>query len=111
MAQYANYTAFLSLNAQSATSAVPGFLDNVEPRPQHSLFVVAGAGVSAGVVAIQISNDGVNWSNPGASAVSVTTSAPGAYAINVANFPAQYVRAAITTTITGGTVTAYVASA
>ena len=99
----------VSLTAQSATTAVPAALDNGAAKANHSLFVVSGTGVSAGVVTLQGSNDGVNWFS---TATTVTTNAAStAFAAGLANFPFQYVRAAITTTITGGTVTATVASA
>jgi hypothetical protein len=98
-----------SLLNQSATTAVGGVLDNGAARANHSLFVVSGAGVSAGVVTLQGSNDGVNWFS---TAATVTTAAASStFAVGLTAFPFQFVRAAITTIITGGTITATVASA
>lgn len=98
-----------SLLNKSATTDVPGVLDNTVARSNHSLFVVSGIGVSAGVVTLQGSNDNVNWFST--SATCTTSSASTAYAANVGQFPFRYIQAKITTTITGGTITAYVASA
>lgn len=98
-----------SLTNQSATSAVSAVLDNGGARAQHCLWVVTGAGVSAGVVTLQGSNDGTNWFS---TATTVTTNAANTtFAAALANFPFAYVRALITTTITGGTISASVASA
>lgn len=84
-------------------------LDNGASKANHSLVVVTGAGVSAGVVTLQGSNDGSNWFS---TASTVTTNAANAtFAVGLAAFPFQWVRAAITTIITGGTITAIVASA
>jgi hypothetical protein len=109
-------TPLLSLNAQSATTAVPNVLDNGAVKLNHTAFIIAGAGVSAGAVTLQVSNDNVNWTLTAANFVptltgaSVALAAPGVYGVTF-SYPAQYVRASITTTITGGTVTVYVASA
>jgi hypothetical protein len=109
MAYYSNSPPFQSFSAQSALNTTGQALDNVEARPQHSLFVTTGAGVSAGVVTLQGSNDGANWFN---TSCTVTTNAANAtFAAALANFPFQFVRAAITTGVTGGSVTAWVASA
>lgn len=100
---------YLSLDTVSANNTVGATLDNVQAHPQHSLFVVSSAGVSAGVVTLQVSNDGVNWFS---TASTVTTNAAStAFVATLANSPFQFVRAKITTGITGGTVSAYVASA
>lgn len=109
--QLVGFPALQSLNAQTATTTVPVALDNGICKGSHAVYVVAGTGVSAGVVALQVSADGQNWSNPGASAVAITLTTPGTFALAVANFPAQFVRAAITTTVTGGTASAWVGSA
>lgn len=99
---------FQSFSAQSAINTLGVPLDNGVARAQHSLFVVAGTGVTAGVVTLMGSNDNVNWF---ATTCTVTTSSAATFAAALANFPFQYVTAKITTGITGGTVTAYVASA
>jgi hypothetical protein len=78
-------------------------------RANHVLVVTTSSGVSAGAVQLLGSLDGVNWYDLGSP---VSTSAESATtAVLVANSPAQYLCAAITTAITGGTVTAFVASA
>jgi len=98
----------LSLNAQSAGGTLGSVLDNGVARANHALWVVSSAGVSAGVVTLMASNDGANYF---ATATTVTTSsASTAYSVALANFPYRYLAAKITTGITGGTVTAYVAS-
>jgi len=97
-----------SLNAQSTVNTVGTALDNGVARANHSLFAVTSAGVSAGVVTLMGSNDGINYV---ATATTITTSAASTpYAAALASFPFRYVTAKITTAITGGTVTAYVAS-
>lgn len=81
-------------------------LDNGVPRAQHTLVVVTSAGVTGGVVALQGSQDGINYATLG----SVTTNAAAAV-FTVSNAAAmRYIRAAVTTAITGGTVNATVAS-
>jgi hypothetical protein len=101
----------LSLSAVSVTG--PGaVLDNTGVRNNHSMFVTTSAGVSGGVVALQGSQDGVNFVNlPGTS--TITTSAANTTSIvsPTSLIPVRYLRANITTAITGGTVTAYIASA
>jgi hypothetical protein len=47
----------------------------------HTLSVVAGSGVTAGVVALQLSNDGVNWWQPGSATTTLT--AAGTTAVSV----------------------------
>jgi hypothetical protein len=71
--------------------------------------VVAGAGVSAGVVVLQGSLDGVNWYTIS----SLTLTVPGVFPLPPPSppIPARYVRAAITTIITGGTISAQVDAA
>lgn len=101
---------FVSFTNQSALNTFGTPIDNVVARNYHSLFVMTGAGVSAGVVAIQLSNDGVNWVSPASNTVT-TNAASTPFTVTVGPSPFQYARAAITTVITGGTVTATVASA
>lgn len=104
------FAPLLSLNAQSANNTTGGTLDNTVPKPCHSLYVVSSAGVSAGVVTLEGSNDGgTTWFDT--TATVTTNAASTAFAAALANFPLQMVRAKITTGITGGTVSAYVASA
>lgn len=69
--------------------------------------VTSGTGVSAGAVQMQGSLDGVNWFNLGAA--TNTNAASTVFApVVVSGTAVRYVRASITTPITGGTVTAAV---
>ena len=117
----------LSIPAGStATTVVPSVLDNGGSKANHVAYVIISGTLTAGVVTLETSLDNVNWASvpaQGASNVpsgaifgSVATPAgfatgTGNYVLSLQNSPAQYVRAAITTTITGGSVTAWVASA
>lgn len=101
-----------SASIQPGTSAISNgaTVDGLVCHGTHILTVVASAGVSAGVVTLQVSPDGVNWYTP-ASFTAITLTAPGTSSSVLSGTPAQFVRAAITTAITGGTVAAYVGSA
>lgn len=68
-----------------------------------TLVVTASAGVSAGVVALQVSQDNTNFYSH---TTTVTTSAPGVSQVTIPSVAFRYARGAITTTITGGTVSA-----
>jgi hypothetical protein len=73
------------------------------------MVVTSGAGVSAGSVQLKGSLDGVNWFNLGTAVTTNaanTTFAP----VVIANQPVRFLRADIATVITGGTVSATVAS-
>jgi hypothetical protein len=98
-----------SLTTQSALNTQGGSADNGGPKANHCLFVTTGAGVSAGVVTLQGSNDGVNWFST--TCIVTVAAANASYAANLQGFPFQYVRALISTAITGGTISAIVASA
>jgi len=98
----------LSLNAQSSNGTLGTVLDNGVARANHSLWVLTSTGVSAGVVTLMGSNDGTNYFATATTAT--TSSASTAYSVALTNFPYRYLAAKITTGITGGTVTAYVAS-
>jgi hypothetical protein len=100
---------FTSLSGVSAVGS-GAILNGSACRSNHCLVVVAGSGVSAGAVSLEASLDGVNFfSFPDAS---ITTDAASTTSyISVGNSPAQYLRATVTTAITGGTITALVASA
>jgi hypothetical protein len=80
------------------------------PRTYPCGVIVAGTGVSAGAVQLQGSYDAVNWFSVG-SPVSVT--APGVVPIPSVSppQPARFVRATISTAITGGTVSVFVDAA
>lgn len=96
------------IKAQSAINTTGKYDGNVA-HLYHTLTVLAGTGVSAGVVAILVSPDGQNWYAP--SSNSVTTSAAGVSSVTVGPIAAQFAQAKITTGITGGTVSAWVSAA
>lgn len=84
-------------------------LDNESCRANHTIQAVTSAGVSAGAVQLQGSLDGVNWFNIGAA---LTTATPTTvFQQSTTGLPARFVRATISTVITGGTVTVTVGSA
>jgi hypothetical protein len=97
--------AIVSLSAVSAVGA-GSVLDGLCVRQNAILAVTTSAGVSAGAVQLEASLDGVNFWNAG-SAVS-TTAASTTTSVVVSNVLARYVRAAVTTTVTGGTISASV---
>lgn len=75
----------------------------------HALYVLTSSGTASGVVTLQVSADGTNWFNTG---TTITTNAASSeFAAALANFPARFVSAKITTVIGSGTVTAWVCSA
>jgi hypothetical protein len=106
---------FVPLASLTAVSAIQNgvVLDNQGVRNNHSLVVTTSAGVSGGgPVIMQGSQDGVNWiTAPLVSIGSLTTAATFLGTV-VSLTPLRYLRAAIiTANITGGTITAYIASA
>lgn len=66
-----------------------------------SMVITAGAGVSAGVVALEVSQDNTNWYRH---TTTVTLTAPGVTQITMSGFAFRFARGVITTAITGGTV-------
>ncbi|MEB3048994.1 hypothetical protein KV112_04425 [Mycolicibacter sp. MYC123] len=94
----------VSLSAVSAVGA-GSVLDGLTVRSSAVLSVTATTGVTAGAVQLQGSLDGSNWFNLGSP---VSTTAAGTTQTVVTSAYAQYVRAAITTAITGGKVSASV---
>jgi hypothetical protein len=99
-----------SLTAQSATTATPVVLDAGTVRPDATLVATTSSGVSGGVVQLQASMDGANWWNVSSS--SITTSAASTTSqVTSTGAYGRYFRAAITTAVTGGTVTAWVGAA
>jgi hypothetical protein len=96
-----------SLVAQSATSATPTVLDALSTRTTAVMVVTSSAGVSAGAVTMQGSLDSVSWYTLG-TAVSTTTASTTFTPATSTTVPFRYVRALITTTITGGTISATV---
>lgn len=91
-----------TLTAQSATGAGT-VVDFGSGKHAISLAVTASAGVSAGVVALEVSQDNTNWFRTNGSALT----APGVTATTVTG-AWRYARGNVTTTITGGTVSATV---
>lgn len=94
-------TASTTLSAASAVSNGTA-VDYGSAKSNFTLVVVASAGVSAGVVALEVSHDGTNWYRH---TTTVTTSAPGVSQTTMTGFAFRHARGVITTTITGGTVT------
>lgn len=76
----------------------------------HSMVVTSSSGVSGGVVNLELSHDGTNWYAPASNTVTASAAST-VYAVAVTGFPARFVRARISTLISGGTVTVSVASA
>lgn len=89
-----------ALTAASGTGA-GAVTDFGSGKQQITLAITAGAGVSAGVVALEVSQDNTNWFRPTGS----TLSAPGVTQVTQQG-AWRYARANITTAITGGTVSA-----
>jgi len=99
-----------SLVAESADETYGTVLSCGVARLNHSMAVVTSAGVSAGVVQLQGSLDGTNWFNLPATSSQSTSAANTTYLVTPPACPALFIRAGITTVITGGTVTVIVAS-
>lgn len=89
-----------TLSAQSATGA--GTVADFGSAHQNvTIAVTASAGVSAGVVALEVSQDNTNWFRTNGSALT----APGVTQTTVSG-AWRYARGNVTTTITGGAVSA-----
>jgi hypothetical protein len=92
----------VSLNALTAVG--PGVVaDFGSAKANVSMVFTATAGVGAGAVALEVSHDNSNWFRTG-TPVTLVASTTGNIAISGNAF--RYARAAITTTVTGGTVSA-----
>lgn len=89
-----------TLTAQSATGAGT-VADFGSGKQSITIAVTASAGVSAGVVSLQVSHDNTNWFSTAGGALT----APGVTSTTV-NGAWRYARGNVTTTITGGTVDA-----
>ena len=101
---------FVSLAAVSAVSS-GAVLNGIGAHNNHTMVVVSGAGVSGGVVALQGSLDNQSWFNlPGTATVTTSTANTIFAPVVITDCPVQFIRAAITTIITGGTISATVAS-
>ena len=94
-------TAGTTINAGSGT-ANGTTIDYGAAKANITLVVTASAGVSAGVVALEVSHDNTNWYRH---TTTVTTSAPGTLQASVTGMAFRYARGVIATAITGGTVT------
>jgi hypothetical protein len=99
----------LSLNAQSALNTLGAVLDGGVCRSSHIIVVTSSAGVASGAVQLQGSLDNVNWYNLGA-AVNTNAASSTFAPVAVAGTPTRYLRATITTVITGGTISASISS-
>lgn len=97
----------LSLPAGS-TAGSGAALDNGGCCANHTLVTVSTAGITAGAVQLQGSLDNVNWCNLGAA---IALAASSVQTVSVAGMPFQFVRANVSTGVTGGSVQASVASA
>lgn len=89
-----------TLAAQSATGAGT-VADFGSAKQSITIAVTASAGVSAGVVSLEVSQDNTNWFSTAGGALT----APGVTSTTV-NGAWRYARGNVTTTITGGTVSA-----
>jgi hypothetical protein len=98
-----------SLAGASAVNTVGAVADAGEVRANSAMVVVTSAGVTAGAVQLQGSLDATNWFPLGAAVT--TNAASTVFPVFVASSPTRYVRAKVTTAITGGTVNAQVAMA
>ena len=94
--------------AQSALNTA-GVDDYTEVARTHTMTVVASAGSSAGVVALELSQDGTNWVAESGNTVTVTT--PGVQSVTIVDKVYTMARARISTAITGGTVDVWIARA
>ena len=97
-----------SLNAVAAVGSGT-VLDNQSAKSDHTVQILTSAGVSAGDVQLQGSLDNVSWFDIGA-AVAVAA-ANTVFQQSSTGIPARFIRASITTAITGGTVVVYIGSA
>ena len=89
-----------TLSAASSTGAGT-VADFGSGKQQITIAITASAGVSAGAVALEVSQDNTNWFR----GTPVTQSAPGVTQANQGG-AWRYARGNITTAITGGTVSA-----
>lgn len=94
-----------TLTAQSATGAGTA-VDFGSGKQQITLAITTSAGVSAGAVALELSQDNTNWYR----VTPVTTNTASTVFESTANKSFRYARGNVTTTITGGTVSATVMS-
>lgn len=97
-----------SIASGTSAAGAGASVDLGVPRSNHSLAILGSAGITAGAVKLEGSLDNKNWFQLVAPVTAVVSAVA---AGSVADFPARYVRANISTAITGGTVGVLVASA
>jgi hypothetical protein len=97
----------ISLPALSTTGS-GNQLDNSSVLANHTLVTISSAGISAGAVQLQGSLDNLNWANLG---TPITLTASTVQTVSVTGAPFRFVRANVSTNVTGGTVSAWVGSA
>lgn len=108
MSDYATRgAAQLSLAAGSTTGAGTQ-LDNNGCAANHTIVTISSAGIASGAVQLQGSLDNVNWANLG---TPLTLVASTIQSQSVTGSPFSFVRANVSTTVSGGTVAAWVGSA
>jgi hypothetical protein len=98
-----------SLVAQSATSATPTVLDGLTTRTTAVMVVNSSAGVSAGSVQLMGSLDNVAFYNLG-TAVSTTAASTVFPPVVTTTTPFRFLKAVISSTVTGGTINATLAA-
>jgi len=95
-----NIDATQSIAAGStATSTVPKVRDNGEALNNHTAVCTAAASTTGGVVTLEVSHDGTNWFK-----TPMTTLAAAGVTVLTVTGAYRFVQAAITTTVTGGSV-------
>lgn len=87
-----------SLGAVSATGA-GSVADFGSAKQQITAAIIAGAGVTAGAVALEVSQDSTNWYRP----TPISQTAPGVTQVTVQG-AWRYARGNVTTAITGGVI-------
>jgi hypothetical protein len=97
--------ALTNQTAVNVTSGVPqsGIVDLGACRNNHTMQVnanVAASGITGGVATLFYSLDGVNWKTS-SSTVTMTSNTSGF--VTLANTPARFIAAGVTTIISGGT--------
>lgn len=95
-------TAGTTLSAASAP-ANGTTIDYGCAKANVTLVVTASAGVSAGTVALEVSQDNTNWYRH---TTTISTTAPGVSQVTLSASAFRYCRGVITVAITGGTVSA-----
>lgn len=91
-------------------ATVPVVLDNVICLNNHAMQAIPAGTIAGGVVTLELSLDGQNWFIPSSATITLATATIAGVAVV---FPARFVRANITTVVSGsgGTVQVLVASA